>query len=68
MPPRIPAPFRVAHAELTALLVAAYREPDGLRRCEAAQAADKALARLWHVIEAQHADGIGVTTRKEARP
>lgn len=67
MQPRIPPAFTAAHAELTALLVLALRDPDGLRRCEAAQAADKTLARLWHVIEQQHADGIGIT-REEARP
>lgn len=62
----IPPAFHAAHAELTALLVLALRDPDGLRRCEAAQAADKALAAIWRLIETQHADGIGVT-REEAR-
>lgn len=52
----IPPAFHAAHAELTALLVAALREPDGRRRCEAAQAADKSLAALWRLIEAQHPD------------
>lgn len=66
MQPRIAPAFVEAHAELTALLVAAYRDSNGMRRCEAAQAADQALAALWRIIEQQHEDGFVIVQERPA--